>query len=352
MKLRQLRIILLPFSIIYAFIVEVRNFLYSKKIIKSYKSYIYTIGIGNISTGGTGKSPLTIFLSQIFSKKCKVAVLSRGYGRKIKGKKEVLLNSAPYECGDEPLMIKKHLPGINVIVAENRVEGIKYIENKFPETKVIILDDAFQHRKVSTHTSIVLISYYDFFKKDFLLPAGNLRETYKELKRADIIIISKCPKNLSDFEMEKIKNKISKWVKNSNIFFSYVRYNKVVPVTQKAKNIDIKEFSNILLVTGIANPYPLKKELELKFNIIKHLKFKDHCKYSSKDINKIIHNYNNIKNCLIFTTFKDKIKLINNSQKNKIEKLPIFAVPVSMEFFNNDKIKLINKLEKDFEKIK
>ena len=249
--MKQVRFLLFPFAALYYLITSFRNFLFDKKVLKSTSFSIPVIIVGNLSVGGTGKTPQIEYLIRLLSDTFKIAVLSRGYKRKTKGFFWVHKNASVDEVGDEPLQFFKKFKNIHVAVDESRVHGIQQLlENQKPE--VVLLDDAFQHRKLKGSFYILLTSYANLFVNDFLLPVGNLRESGSGAKRANTIIITKCPKDLSEKEQQKIIKKI-KPLKNQRVFFTEISYSETVKGNDNMNLQDLVDFE-ILLVTGIANP--------------------------------------------------------------------------------------------------
>jgi tetraacyldisaccharide 4'-kinase len=311
--MKLLRKLLLPFSWIYGSVLALRNLFFDLGWFES-KSYSKPIiCIGNLSTGGTGKSPMIEFLIDFLKEEYQVAVLSRGYKRKSTGFKEVFLNSTVEEVGDEPLQFKKKFPNTTVAVCVNRQEGIEKLKIK---ADVILLDDAFQHRKVKASTNILLTTFNDLFYKDFVLPAGNLRESKAGARRADVIVVTKCPEKVSYARLQEIQFEM-KLKPHQRIYFSKIGYAKnmigiseTLPLTYLLE----KEFT---LVTGIANPKPLVNFLkENKFNF-KHKKYPDHHHFTTSEIDDLKGKE------IILTTEKDFVRL-----QSKLEKFSIYYLPI------------------------
>ena len=321
--------ILLPISLVYWIITNIRNIFFEIGIFKENKFNIPIIGVGNITVGGTGKTPHSQYISELLQKKFKIAILSKGYGRKTKEFKYVNINSTCNEVGDEPLQMKKNLPKEIVAVDHKRVNGINKIMKEHPSVNCIILDDAFQHRSVKIGFNILLSDYNNPIYKDHMIPVGLLRESKKGIKRADCVIISKCPENLNLEESNRIKKKL-KFTKE--VFFSKVVYDKIVSLNgnKTIKKLSIKK---VLLVTGIADSNPIIEYLE-KLNIqIKHIKYKDHFHYQKKDINKIIDIYKReISEIIILTTEKDAQKM---KVFEELSKFPVYYLKVSIDFIRN-----------------
>ena len=321
--------ILFPISLVYWIITSIRNIFFEIGIFKENKFNIPIIGVGNITVGGTGKTPHSQYISKLLQKKFKIAILSKGYGRKTKEFKYVNINSNYNEVGDEPLQMKKNLPKEIVAVDHKRVNGLNKIMKEHPEVNCIILDDAFQHRSVKIGFNILLCDYNNPIYKDYMMPVGLLRESKKGIKRADCLVISKCPENLTLEESNRIKKKL-KFTKE--VFFSKVVYDKIVSLNGN-KTIKKSSIKKVLLVTGIANSSPIIKYLE-NLNIqIKHIKYKDHFHYQKKDINKIIDIYKReISEIIILTTEKDAQKM---KVFEELSKFPVYYLKVSIDFIRN-----------------
>ena len=303
------RFLLFPFAILYDLITIIRNFLFDVEVFKSTSFELPVIVVGNLSVGGTGKTPQIEYLIRILKDRSKVAVLSRGYKRETKGFK--LLNSrhSALDVGDEPLQYFKKFKGIDVAVDANRVEGIqKLINGQSPE--IILLDDAYQHRKVKGSFYILLTKFDDLFTDDFLLPVGNLRESRAGAHRADILVVTKCPVDLNIEQQEEIKRKLKKFDKR--VFFTTISYGNILSKDKEIIIDDLKDY-NVLLITGIANPDSLLDILDIKKIKFKHLKYADHHHFSSTEIEKIKQEFVAIASNkkIIVTTEKDYIRLEN-----------------------------------------
>lgn len=300
--------LLLPFSLIYFIITSIRNFFYDKGIFKSYAFQTKTICVGNLSVGGTGKSPMIEYLIKQYRYDYKIAVLSRGYGRATTGFIEVQAEMTAKEVGDEPLQFKRKFNDINVFVDGDRKNGIQQIEEIYPVIEIILLDDAYQHRRVKADVNILLTTYAKPFYKDFILPVGRLRESIEGKKRADVIIITKCPDELSSDEKKEIKLSV-KADKHQNILFSNITYND--KIYNETTSISLKNFDDFYLVTGIANPKPLVKYLSDKQKEFKHLAYPDHHNFKPKEIERL----KSLKKPIL-TTEKDFTRLHEYLQQN------------------------------------
>jgi tetraacyldisaccharide 4'-kinase len=307
--MKFVRYLLFPFAILYDLITSIRNFFFNTGIFKETSFHMPVIVVGNLSVGGTGKTPQIEYLIRLLKDIYKVSVLSRGYKRKTKGFVLVNKKHTAYDVGDEPLQYFKKFPNIKVAVDANRVEGIHdLIKQKSPE--IVLLDDAFQHRKVKGSLYILLTKYDDLFTDDFLLPTGNLRESRAGAKRADIIVVTKCPFDLKEVDKENIKGKLQQYKKA--VYFTTISYSDKIAGSQEFSLNELKQFE-VLLITGIANPNPLLEFLiskEIKFT---HLKFADHHHFSMKEIEVINQKFLaiNADNKLMLTTEKDYTRLSN-----------------------------------------
>ena len=305
--MRKLRVLLLPFSWIYWITVAIRNCLFTIGFKKSIEIPKKSICVGNLSVGGTGKTPhVDLLVEHFIEQGIKTSTLSRGYGRYTKGLREVFKSDIANYAGDEPLFYKcKYDEKINVVVVEKRLEGVHFISTKYPENQLIILDDAFQHRRVKAGLNIIITEYNHRFTKDFILPVGDLRESKSSVKRADIIIVSKSPE-LSTSEQSAIRSEFN--FDPNKIFFSSITYEQLKPFN------DIQEgvIKNVLLVTGIGNPTPLIQYLEKHYSVT-HLKFKDHHLFTQHDIKNIHEKFDTFAsgNKIIITTEKDYMRLRN-----------------------------------------
>ena len=316
-----LRKILFPFAIIYGVITSFRNFLYDKGIFKSYSFDLPVIVVGNLSVGGTGKTPQIEYLIRLLSDKYKIATLSRGYKRKSKGFILADANANATIIGDEPFQFYSKFPNIQVAVDANRKNGIEQLLSQTSKPEVILLDDAFQHRKVKAGFYILLTSYNELYCDDFQLPTGNLRESRGGAKRANIIIVTKCPSDLSIESRIAIANKLN-IESNQQLFFTTVAYDDFVYSENEKRKVS--EIQNIdkLLLAGIAKPQSFFAHIQN--NNEECLTFPDHHHFKEKDILEIKNKANNK---IIITTEKDFVRL-----KERIPKEQLFYLPIQSKF--------------------
>ena len=324
--MKVLRFILFPFAILYDFVTRIRNFFFNTGIFHQTSFKTPVIVVGNLSVGGTGKTPQIEYLIRLLKNNFKTAVLSRGYKRETKGFVLLNKNHLAIDVGDEPLQYFQKFKNIDVAVCVNRVKGItNLIKSNILE--VILLDDAFQHRKVKGSFYILLTKFDDLFMDDFLLPMGRLRESREGAKRADVILVSKCPENLTKESQKLIRQKLLKFKKE--VFFTSISYAESVLGASEMLTSELKNFE-VLLITGIANPAPLLnylKSLNVKFQ---HLKYADHHYFSDKEIEGIKNKFDNMQSSkIILTTEKDYVRLVN-----KIKNLSY--LPIETSFLNND----------------
>ena len=303
------RFLLYPFAVLYDLITSIRNLFFDIGIFKQTSFNVPVIIVGNLSVGGTGKTPQIEYLIRLLNHTYKIAVLSRGYKRKTKGFVLLNKNHAVEDVGDEPLQYFKKFKNIKVAVDANRVSGIKKLL-AINSLNTVLFDDAFQHRKVKGSFYILLTKYDDLFVDDFLLPTGNLRESSTGAKRAAVILVTKCPDSISLKEQKLIKDKLEKY--NKKIFFTAISYASTLSGNKQISIEHLKDYK-VLLITGIANPKPLTDFLTDRNINFKHLKFSDHHEFSTKEIDQIKEDFKTIKESKkrIITTEKDYIRLVD-----------------------------------------
>jgi tetraacyldisaccharide 4'-kinase len=341
--------LLYPFSILYGIITGFRNFLYNSNILQGTVFPIPVICVGNITVGGTGKTPHTEYLVDLLGKHFKVATLSRGYKRETCDFRIASISSSVREIGDEPLQMIRKFPGTLVTVDRNRVNGVRRILDISSETEVIILDDGFQHRSISPGCSILLSDFERPYMNDHMLPYGNLREYKSNMRRADIILITKCPKNLNPIQRRLLVKEVGK-APYQNIFFTSLSYRSPLPVfgnqDTDLTHVDLAKCagSGIALITGIANPKPLREYLQKFFTEITELTFPDHYSYKEKDIAALTAAFNDLRSSTryIMTTEKDAVRLREFTGMEESVKSALFYVPVGIQFLNDDKVEFDN----------
>ncbi len=321
--MKNLKFLLYPLSLIYRLYSSFRNFLFDLGIIDSIVYKIPTIGIGNLSTGGTGKSIVVDYIIEKHKNKSKITTLSRGYNRNTKGFVQASKKSSAYEIGDEPFQFYSKHPEINVVVCEDRRKGMNIILKNLPNTDLCIWDDVFQHRFVKPGLMILTTTFQYPFYEDEILPIGNLREDKSSSKRADFIVVTKCPDNLSKKDKELFIKSL-KPLDNQKVFFSSLTYLKKIKSESEEIEIDVLKDDDFILVTGIADSSYLVKFLKSKSLKFKHLKYSDHYNFNKSSINKITELSINKK---ILTTEKDFGRLTP-----KINDRDIYYIEVGLEF--------------------
>ncbi|MBL7747889.1 MAG: tetraacyldisaccharide 4'-kinase [Chitinophagaceae bacterium] len=349
--LKSFRILLLPFSLLYWLGIAIRNWLFDKNIFKSTRFGLPLISVGNLSVGGTGKSPMVEYLVEMLKDKFRVATLSRGYKRKTKGYALANETTTALEIGDEPMQFHLKYPGIPVAVGEERIVAIPQLLHDRPETQAIILDDAFQHRTVEAGLNILLTDYNNLFTRDFYLPTGDLRDLKSSYKRAHIIIITKCKPNLSIEGRRKLISEL-KLLPHQHLYFTAIEYGDLYHITTGEK-ITLNPETEVLLVTGIANPRPLKKMLEEHSNSYHMLQYSDHHIFTIDDLNDIKKRFEKLETTnkqstlskIILTTEKDAVRLVKFNKE--IAELPLYVIPVRHQFLF-DEADMFNKQVTDF----
>jgi len=328
--MQLLRILAFPFSLIYALVVYFRNLLYDSGILASTKFTTPTICVGNLSTGGTGKTPMIEWLLNHLSSGSKLAVLSRGYKRKSKGYVLAQPTSTAEDIGDEPLQIYSKFPTVTVAVEADRIRGIKQLEtSKHPD--LILLDDAYQHRKVKPSFSILLTSYDQLYSRDWYLPTGNLRDSKSASKRADLIVVTKCPPNLDNKNQLRITQELNP-EKNQKVLFCTLEYDIDLKGKKAGLSIPDLQDKEVTLITGIANPKPLIDFLRRAEITFDHREFRDHHYFSGKEIEFFKSRP------LVLTTEKDYMRL-----KNKVDNL--YYISVRHRFLGEGKEVITKSLE-------
>ena len=327
-------------SILYGSVVHIRNLLFDIGIFNQKKFESKSIGVGNISLGGTGKTVLIDYLTKYLTDKYRISIISRGYKRKSKGLIEVDSFSSYQQVGDEPYMLFLKNPHTKIVVSENRVKAIKFLLNRYSYQKIFLLDDVFQHRWIKPGLNILLTKYNSPFFSDFVLPYGKLREFRFGYKRSDIILVTKCPDKIDDFEKKVFSEKI-KLNKNQKIFFSTITYNKLIFNNKETRNLNDLKNSHFILLTGIADNKELLSYLtNFNFNLIE---FSDHHDFTNADIKKIKDSANGK---IILTTEKDYVRIVG-----KINYDLLYYLPIEMKFTGNEGILFNKEIDRYLKKV-
>lgn len=317
----------------YFLILKLRNMLYDRNIIKSYKPSIPSIGLGNITVGGTGKTPHCEMILRLLSDKYRTAVVSRGYGRKTKGLREVDINDSPSESGDEPLQIKRKFPGTRVIVSESRIKAVRMLENEDAATRpqLIVFDDILQHRKITSGNTIVLIDYNRPSYKDTLLPFGRLRDIPASVGRANNAIITKMPEEYVPTDEETgMFRKEAGIPDDCGLFFTSIRYGNPEPVFRDCFEKRYVYSNSAVYFSAIADDLLFKSIIRGRYRITEGLKFKDHRRFGKKEIRKIARLGEKHPEAVIITTEKDMVRICGCDIPDKT-RMRMFYIPIRME---------------------
>ena len=327
------RILLSPFSLLYGMGVSLRDFFYKRGLLKGVKFDLPLIAVGNLSLGGAGKSPHIEYLIRLLSPYINTATLSRGYKRKTKGYFKVESSSNATVVGDEPLQFKRKFKDVFVAVAESRTFAIPKMVIQQPDLQVILLDDAFQHRSIDPGLNILLTEFSLPFTKDYLLPAGRLREWRSAYKRADIMIVSKCPPEITKDDKDYFIQELNP-LGHQKIYFSYYQYLKPYHLFNQDIKLDFSPDMEIILICAIAKTDYLVEYLQEVSWSVKILEYADHHYFSSFDISNLNGIYNKFesKNKVILTTEKDAMRLELHQKYIEDNNLPIFVLPVEVAF--------------------
>ncbi len=328
--IRSFRFLLVPFALLYGLVVTIRNWLFDKRILKSATFNFPLICVGNLVVGGTGKSPMVEYLIAMLKNEYQVATLSRGYKRKTKGYALATASTTALEIGDEPMQFHTKFPEVAVAVGEERIVAIPQLLHDRPATQVILLDDAFQHRYVNAGLNILLTDCNNLFYNDWFLPSGDLRDQRKSYKRAQVIIVTKCPASLSREEKDKIVEHIRP-VQGQRIFFTALQYDAPYHIFSR-QALPLSANTSALLVCGIANPAPLRAFLGEQTARCDEMLYNDHHIFTIDDLNDIRKRFEQMEggHKIIVTTEKDAVRL--HKFDEELGKMPFYVLPVKPRF--------------------
>jgi tetraacyldisaccharide 4'-kinase len=348
-------IIFAPLSLIFGVITGIRNFLYDKSLLNSFKPDISTICIGNLAVGGTGKTPHTEYFIRLLKDEYRVALLSRGYKRKTTGFRMADKNADFSQIGDEPMQVfRKFGNQVKVFVGEDRKNSIKKIQQQFEDVDLILLDDAFQHRKIRAGLNIVVSAYNQLFWDDYWMPSGNLRESGKGIRRADLLIISKCPSDISEMTIHELTQRVGRYT-DIPIYFSTIRYGQIYSLQEKQTDTNTLNqkvsLPAILLVAGIVDPSGIKKYLAAFTDKIEVAQFRDHHQFRETDFVEIARKFHAMPDgSLIITTEKDAARLYDLPWLSKELKQKIYVLPIEIDFLPTNEIPIDQKIKAYVEK--
>lgn len=323
--MKIIRYLLFPFSLLYATAMSIRNRQYQRgsRPISAFERMV--ISVGNLSTGGTGKSPMIEYLIRLLKDRYALATISRGYGRKTKGTRIASEADDSKSLGDEPFQFyRKFGNEISVVVGEERILAIPELLLQKPDTEVFLLDDAFQHRKVARDLDILLTDYAQPFYADHVLPTGNLRERRAESKRAELIVVTKCP-DLRAEEKQRVVNKIRNYNEHAEIYFSQIVYGDLEPVFSSA---ELK--NDVAVISAIAKPKPFYEHLKKQFTLLEKFEYVDHYHFKTSDLNQILRKLNGSELSLI-TTEKDMVRLLGMADHPLFEAYDLFYQPIEVK---------------------
>ncbi len=339
--------LLAPAAFLFQGITAARNFLFDRGLIPSHKSPVPTLVVGNLSVGGTGKTPWVEFLVGKLRDEVAIGTLSRGYGRKTKGFIQVMPTSTAAEVGDEPLQLYRHFKEeVPVFVGEDRVGATQKIQQLRPDLQLLILDDAFQHRNLNPDFRILLTSYSALFSKDFLLPMGRLRESRAGAKRADVVVVTKCPTHLSQEEKNKLSQELVPYLNSeADLFFSSLTYGRPYQVAGPEQ----LEITEIIALAGLADNAPFFTYCKQQYAVVDSFSFPDHYAYKPEDAAQILEvlRREKGKNAVLLTTEKDAVKLKSLATTEMWSKISIFALPIQVALDPIQEAKLLQRLRKN-----
>ena len=342
MKLPPL--ISVPLSWLYGMVVHIRHKLFDLKILRSEEFDIPVVCIGNLTVGGTGKTPVAELLIERFSEHYRVGVLSRGYRRKTKGFVLSTPTSSARTIGDEPRQMKLKYPSVPVAVCEKRAEGIRLLRKAHPEIELIILDDAFQHRYVEPWVNILLMDYNNPVYRDRLLPWGRLRDTRNQIHRANFVLVTKCPDDLNPLDMRIVINSLGLSPYQS-LYFTRMRQGEITPLFADRAVGKVREGDPVIAMSGIANPVPLLENLRKRFDVVAELTFDDHHTYRLSDMRRLEALFAAYPDAVVLTTEKDAVKLTNRKKVPEAVQQRLYYVPIHVSFVADSESEFLRQLE-------
>ena len=342
MKLPPL--ISVPLSWLYGMVVHIRHKLFDLKILRSEEFDIPVVCIGNLTVGGTGKTPVAELLIERFSEHYRVGVLSRGYRRRTKGFVLSTPTSSARTIGDEPRQMKLTSPSVPVAVCEKRAEGIRLLRKAHPEIELIILDDAFQHRYVEPWVNILLMDYNNPVYRDRLLPWGRLRDTRNQIHRANFVLVTKCPDDLNPLDMRIVINSLGLFPYQS-LYFTRMRQGEITPLFADRAVGKVREGDPVIAMSGIANPVPLLENLRKRFDVVAELTFDDHHTYRLSDMRRLEALFAAYPDAVVLTTEKDAVKLTNRKKVPEAVQQRLYYVPIHVSFVADSESEFLRQLE-------
>lgn len=333
-----------PLSFVYGSIVTIRHKLFDLKILRSEEFDIPVVCVGNLTVGGTGKTPVTEFLIERLSENHRVAVLSRGYRRKTKGFVLSSPDSSVRSIGDEPKQMKIKYPEIPMAVCEKRAEGIRRLRELHPEIEVVILDDAFQHRYIEPWVNVLLMDYNNPVYRDRLLPWGTLRDTKNQMDRADFVLVTKCPDDLNPLDMRIVANSLGLFPYQS-LYFSRMEQIDPQPLYPDTASARVRKGGKVIVMSGIANPGPLIRSLKKDYEVVDELVFGDHHTYRVSDMKRLDKLLATYPDAVAVTTEKDAVKLTNRRKIPVTVQQRLYYVPIRVSFVGDSESEFLRQIE-------
>lgn len=333
-------------SYLYRLVITIRHWLFDVGLLKSEKFDIPIICVGNITVGGTGKTPAAEMIIDYMRSFYHVALLSRGYGRRTSGYIEVEKNSSYRDVGDEPLQVKLKFPDTLVVVCENRVEAIKRIQREHPDVNLIIMDDGFQHRHVEARINVVVVDSTRPFASDDYLPAGTLRDKIDALSRAHYFLVTKCDSNMSQLDQRLWRKDLQK-IAYQRVYFTRVVPSDAVPLHNAGARLDVGD--SVVLMSGIGNPKVFVSSMKERYNVLKSFTFPDHHKYSVEDLNKVAEFMDRYPQAKLLITEKDAVKLRRSRRVPELLRQRMFYMPVVVDFLDGSDEDFLGTLKNDLD---
>ncbi|MBE6220448.1 MAG: tetraacyldisaccharide 4'-kinase [Rikenellaceae bacterium] len=342
----MMKFLLKLISYLYRLVITIRHWLFDVGLLKSEKFDIPIICVGNITVGGTGKTPAAEMIIDYMRSFYHVALLSRGYGRRTSGYIEVEKNSSYRDVGDEPLQVKLKFPDTLVVVCENRVEAIKRIQREHPDVNLIIMDDGFQHRHVEARINVVVVDSTRPFASDDYLPAGTLRDKIDALSRAHYFLVTKCDSNMSQLDQRLWRKDLQK-IAYQRVYFTRVVPSDAVPLHNVGARLDVGD--SVVLMSGIGNPKVFVSSMKERYNVLKSFTFPDHHKYSVEDLNKVTEFMEQHPQAKLLITEKDAVKLRRSRRVPELLRQRMFYMPVVVDFLDGSDEDFLGTLKNDLD---
>ncbi len=339
-----MKLLLKFISLFYYMAISIRHWMFDCGILKSQKFDIPIICVGNITVGGTGKTPVAEMLVAAMSKDYKVALLSRGYGRRTSGYLEVKANSSYRDVGDEPLQIKQKFPGVLVVVCERRVEAINKILKSHPEVNLIIMDDGFQHRYVDARINVVVVDSTRHFDSDSYLPAGTLRDKISALRRGHYFIVTKCQEAMSELDQRLWRKDLQKFA-FQKVYFSRVAH--VTPVSPFESELELNEGDKVVAMSGIGNPKAFVDGLKQHYKVVKSFNFSDHHRYTLNDLQMVAEYLEKHPTLKLISTEKDVVKFRRSRRVPETIRQKLFYIPMRLEFLEGSDPDFVKTIRED-----